>query len=96
MRQHTRERERERERGTHQAVHEVVGWTSIDQPGFYVNRATGQAFRITKELLIPGASPALSLLGADSDRFVQISPDPYVPVTAARMLCADNDISPEF
>jgi hypothetical protein len=94
MRQHTQERGQERT--GHQAVHEVVGWTSIDKPGFYVDRTTGQGFRIPRELLIPGASPALSLLGADNDRFVQISTDPYVPVTAARLLCADNDISPEF
>lgn len=82
--------------GTHQATREVVGWTNIDQPGFYVNKATGQGFRITRELLIPGASPALSFLGADNERFVLISEDPYVPVTAAKMLCADNDVSPNF
>ncbi|MFI5232906.1 MAG: hypothetical protein ACHQSE_10405 [Gemmatimonadales bacterium] len=83
-------------RGSHQATHEVVGWTNIAQPGFYVNKSTGQGFRITHELLIPGASPALSFLGAERDRFVQISEDPYLPVTAAKMLCADNDISPSF
>lgn len=81
---------------SHQATHEVLGWTNIAQPGFYVNKSTGQGFRITHELLIPGASPALSFLGADRERFVQISDDPYLPVTAAKMLCADNDISPSF
>jgi hypothetical protein len=83
-------------RGSHQATREVVGWTNIDQPGFYVSKQTGQGFRITRELLIPGASPALSFLGADKDRFVLISDDPYVPVSAAKLLCADNDISPSF
>lgn len=88
--------ERDNKRGAHQATREVLGWTNIDQPGFYVSRASGQGFRITPELLIPGASPALSLLGAERDRFVLISEDPYVPVTAAKLLCADNDISPNF
>ena len=88
--------DRAEKRGAHQASHEVTGWTHIDQPGFYVNKRTGQGFRITKELLIPGASPALSVLGAESERYVQLTSDPFVPVTAARMLCADNDISPEF
>jgi len=83
-------------RGSHQATREVVGWTSIDQPGFYVNKKTGQGFRITRELLIPGASPALSFLGAEKERFVLLSDDPYIPVTAAKMLCADNDVSPNF
>lgn len=83
-------------RSQHSALREVSGWTSIDQPGFYVSRTTGHGFRVTKELLIPGASPALSLLGADQDRFVQVSEDPYIPVTAARILCADNDVSPNF
>jgi hypothetical protein len=83
-------------RGTHQASREILGWTNIDQPGFYVNKATGQGFRITKELLIPGASPALSFLGAEKERFVLLSDDPYLPVSAAKLLCADNDVSPMF
>ena len=88
--------ERSEKRGAHQATLEVTGWTHIDQPGFYVNKGTGQGFRITRELLIPGASPALSVLGAEGERFVQLSTDPFIPVSAARMLCADNDVSPEF
>jgi len=83
-------------RGGHQASLEVVGWTNIQNPGFYVNKHTGQGFRITKELLIPGASPALSVLGAESERFIRVSDDPYVPVSAAKLLCADNDVSPMF
>jgi hypothetical protein len=83
-------------RGTHQASREIHGWTNIDQPGFYVNKATGQGFRITRELLIPGASPALSVLGAENERFVLISDDPYLPVSAAKLLSADNDVSPMF
>jgi hypothetical protein len=83
-------------RGTHQASLEVAGWTHIEQPGFYVNKQTGQGFRITKELLIPGASPALSVLGAENERFLRISDDPYLPVSAAKLLCADNDVSPTF
>lgn len=92
----TAQQESHAKRGSHQATHEVVGWTNIEYPGFYVNRNTGQGFRITRELLIPGASPALSFLGAENERFVRISEDPYLPVTAAKMLCADNDISPSF
>lgn len=83
-------------RNAHQATHEVVGWTSIDQPGFYVSRTSGQGFRITPELLIPGASPALSRLGAEQERFVRLTENPFIPVTAAKMLCADNDINPSF
>jgi hypothetical protein len=92
----TNQQEIHSKRSSHQATREVVGWTSIDQPGFYVNKASGQGFRITRELLIPGASPVLSFLGAEKERFVLLSDDPYLPVTAAKMLCADNDISPNF
>lgn len=95
MQHPTQERETAKRRG-HQATREVIGWTSIDQPGFYVNKSTGQGFRITSELLIPGASPALSFLGADQERFVLLSDDPYIPASAAKLLCADNDISPRF
>jgi hypothetical protein len=93
---HTTHQESALKRGSHQATREVLGWTNIDEPGFYVSRSSGLAFRITPELLVPGASPALSMLGAESERFVLISEDPYIPVTAAKLLCADNDISPKF
>lgn len=83
-------------RSAHAAQRETIGWSNIDQPGFYVSRTTGQGYRITKDLLIPGASPALSVLGAEHDRFVLVSEEPFVPVTAARILCADNDITPTF
>lgn len=89
-------RETNTKRGAHQATREVVGWTNIDQPGFYVSRTSGHGYRITEDLLISGASPLLSLLGAENERFVLVSEDPFVPVTAARILCADNDISPKF
>lgn len=82
--------------GGHHATHEMLGWTNIDQPGFYVSRTSGHGFRITPELLIPGASPALSFLGADNEIFVRLSEDPYLPTRAAKLLCADNDISPKF
>jgi hypothetical protein len=80
----------------HQAIAEVAGWTNIHQPGFYASRTTGQGYRITPDLLIQGASPSLSVLGAENERFVRLSDDPFVPTSAARLLCADNDISPRF
>jgi hypothetical protein len=85
-----------RSRGSHQAAREVPGWNQIDQPGFYVSRSTGQGFRVTQSALIHGASPAIGVLGVEDDRFVQISNDPYLPVEAAKLLCADNDVSPAF
>jgi hypothetical protein len=91
--QHT---ETANKRGAHQATLEVTGWTNIEQPGFYVSRNSGQGYRIPQELLIPGASPALSLLGAEAERFVRVSADAYIPTSAAKILCADNDISPKF
>jgi hypothetical protein len=38
----------------------------------------------------------MSFLGAEKDRFILLSDDPYIPVTAAKLLCADNDVSPQF
>ena len=36
-----------------------VTWEAIEQPGAYVEKGSGDLYRIPKEALIPGASPAI-------------------------------------
>ena len=36
-----------------------INWESISEPGAYVERGSGDLYRVPKEALIPGASPCI-------------------------------------
>src|SRR5437667_10444644 len=36
-----------------------VAWESVNEPGAYVEKGSGDLYRIPKEALVPGASPAI-------------------------------------
>ena len=36
-----------------------VSWHDLSEPGAYVERGTGDLYRVPKEALIPGASPMI-------------------------------------
>ena len=73
-----------------------LSWEDITQPGAYVERGSGDLYRIPKEALQTGASPLIRKQSAGSSRFVQISRDPYVTTLEARMAAAEHNITPNF
>ena len=73
-----------------------VGWQDITEPGAYVEVGTGDLYRIPKEALIQGSSPLIRKESAGASRLVQISPNPFVTTFEARMVCAENNVSPNF
>ncbi len=80
----------------HRAPVRVTGWENIREPGFYVSSQTGKGYRITQESLIPGASPAIGVTGAEREMFTRLSNDPYLTLSAARLISADNDVECSF
>jgi len=80
----------------HRAPMRVTGWENIREPGFYVSSQSGKGYRITSEALIPGASPAIGVIGAEREMFVRLSADPYLTLSAARLISADNDVECGF
>jgi len=73
-----------------------VTWEDIDQPGAYIELATGDLYRIPPEGLVSGRSPVISRLSLDAPMFVRLSGDPYVGTVRARRMAAEHNIAPNF
>ena len=71
-------------------------WDDIHEPGAYVERGTGDLYRIPKEALIPGASPMIRKESSGASRLVQISKNPFVTTLEARLRAAQHNIEPNF
>ena len=80
----------------HQQTLQQLSWEDISEPGAYVEISTGNLYRIPQEALLKGASPLIRNECAVSSPFVQLSKNPFVLAFEARMLCAENNIQPNF
>jgi len=71
-------------------------WEDIHEPGAYVERGTGDLYRVPKEALIPGASPMIRKESSGASRLVQISKNPFVTTLEARLRSAQHNVEPNF
>ncbi|MDE3116583.1 MAG: hypothetical protein KGL26_13350 [Pseudomonadota bacterium] len=71
-------------------------WEDLVEPGAYVQKSTGELFRVPPEALIKGASPVIMRESQLPNRLVQISKDPFVTILEARHRCAQHNISASF
>ena len=55
-----------------------LAWLDINEPGAYVDKRTGQLYRIPKEALIKGSSPMIRKEDPDEAKLVRISSNPIV------------------
>jgi hypothetical protein len=73
-----------------------VDWTQLSEPGCYVDTVSGDLFRFPKEALVAGASPLIIRESRSASRLRRLSADPYMPTLAARFMCAQHNIKPNF
>jgi len=73
-----------------------LAWDEIDEPGAYVEMSTGKLYRITRERLPVGKSPARPRGGGPVSPVVQLSKNPFIFELGARMICVEHDIRPNF
>jgi hypothetical protein len=73
-----------------------VSWESLNEPGAYVERGSGDLYRVPKEALIPGASPMIRKESAGASRLVRLSSNPFVTTLEARLLACEHNIQPNF
>lgn len=73
-----------------------VTWETLNQPGAYVERGTGDLYRIPKEALVSGGSPLIHKESQGASRLVQISKNAFVTTMEARLRCAKHNIEPNF
>jgi hypothetical protein len=71
-------------------------WEDVREPGAYVEKGTGDLYRIPKEALLEGGSLLVHKESQGASRLVQISKDPFVTTLRARMICAETNIQPNF
>ncbi len=73
-----------------------VTWNTIAEPEAYVEIGTGDLYRVPKEALLTGASPLIHKESRGGSRLVQVSRDPFVTTMQARLICAEQNITPNF
>lgn len=74
----------------------AVSWEDINEPGAYVDKETGDLYRIPQEALVPGASPIIMKESRGRTTLVQVSKNPFVMDLEARHRCAQHNIEPNF
>ena len=75
---------------------ESVVFSDVDAPGCYVAGETGDLFRIPEEALTEGRNPNIEIVSTPPKTVTKITDDPWVPISKARRLAADADLSVGF
>lgn len=73
-----------------------LAWEELNEPGAYVERGSGDLYRVPQEALIPGGSPIIHKESIGASRLVQVSRNPFVTTLEARLCCAQHNIEPNF
>jgi len=73
-----------------------VAWQELTEPGAYVERGTGDLYRVPKEALIQGASPVIRKESLGASRLVRLSRNPFITTLEARMVACQHNIEPNF
>ncbi len=73
-----------------------VSWEDLTEPGAYVERGSGDLYRIPKEALIPGGSPLIRKESLGASMLVQVSKNPFITTFQARMVTCEQNIQPNF
>ena len=73
-----------------------LSWTEIHEPGAYVEKGSGDLYRIPKEALIPGASPVIRKESSGASRLLQLSKNPFITTLEARLLTCEHNVEPNF
>jgi hypothetical protein len=71
-------------------------WGDVNEAGTYVEKGSGDLYRVPKEALIAGSSPLIRKESLGASKLVQLSKSPFVTTFEARMLCAEHNIRPNF
>ena len=80
---------------SHRVAFQEIPWEEIHVPGAYVERGTGDLYRVPQEAIGP-ASPVIAKQSLGASRLVKISNNPFVTTLEARMLCAEANLQVNF
>ena len=71
-------------------------WEELSEPGTYVEKETGDLYRIPKELLIKGVPPLRCRAKLKISRLIQLSKNPFMTTFVARITCAAHNLKRNF
>jgi hypothetical protein len=71
-------------------------WEELREPGTYVEKETGDLYRIPKELLIGGAQPLICKASLRISKLIQLSRNPFMTAFVARITCAEHNVKSNF
>ena len=80
----------------HREVFPEFSWQDVEEAGAFVEKGSGDVYRIPKEALVPGSSPVIRKESLGASRLVRISKNPFVTTLQARMLACEHNIEPNF
>ena len=68
----------------------------INAPGCYICEWSGHLLRVPPDGIAPGRSPLVTMVGCEPLYVIKVCNDPFIPITKARILAADYDLSVNF
>ena len=71
-------------------------WEELSEPGTYVEKETGDLYRIPRELLIQGAPPSICRASLRISRLFQLSKNPFMTTFVARITCTEHKVKSNF
>ena len=74
----------------------ICPWNQINERGFYVDLQTGKGYRFQNESLSAGHSPTVTSVSDAPQKLVKLSDNPFLTVSDARVIAADNDVTSAF
>lgn len=74
----------------------TLSYDGINEPGAYICRWSGHLLRVPEDSISTERSPRMSVIGADTLLVTKIDSNPFVTVSKARLLAANQDVSVNF
>lgn len=74
----------------------TLPFDDIREPGAYICHWSGHLLRVPEAGIGPEHTPRVSVVAVDSLIVTKINDDPYIPVTQARLLAANQDVAVNF
>ena len=71
-------------------------WEELSEPGTYVEKETGDLYRIPRELLIQGGPPLICRARLRISRLIQLSKNPFMTTFVARITCTAHKVKSNF
>ena len=71
-------------------------WEELNEPGTYVEKETGNLYRIPRELLIQGSRPLICRATSRISTLIQLSKNPFITTFVARITCAEHNVRSNF